>query len=84
MPTGLGEMLSDAEQALLRAISMAEREARLDPIILATLLDNYAGVLRQTARKREARVADQRVRLLLKASGRQSVIDINELGKTHR
>jgi hypothetical protein len=38
---------SDAEHTLRRAISMAEGEARLDSVILATLLDDYAGVLRR-------------------------------------
>jgi len=72
---------SDAEQTLRRAISMAEGEARSDPVILATLPDNYADVLRETRRKREARAVDQRIRALLKASGRQSVIDITNIGK---
>jgi len=69
----------DAEADLRDAISAADREMRLGPAVLKSLLDNYAYVLRKIHRGREARLIEARAATLHARAWTTGVVDISEL-----
>jgi tetratricopeptide (TPR) repeat protein len=70
-----------AEQDLHDALSMADRELRVDPVALAALLTDYAQVLRKNHRRREARSIEARATALHRIGNRtaEAVVDVTEL-----
>lgn len=76
--TRLGEW-RQAEQDLSEAVSMADRESRVDPVALASLLADYAYVLRRNHRGREARAIEVRAAALRDKGTADSVVDVTEL-----
>ena len=68
-----------AEEVLRSAISMADREMRLDPPALETLLVNYAYVLRKSHRGREARAVEARAATVHSKRTTDPVVDASEL-----
>ncbi len=69
-----------AEQDLGEAISMAGRESRLNPLISAQLLGNYAIALRKNHQRRKAQVIEARLKALQPETTQESaVVDISEL-----
>jgi tetratricopeptide (TPR) repeat protein len=68
---------SDAETDLLHAMSLADHERQMDPVIINSLLTNYALVLRKTHRRRESRHVEARVAALQHNS--TALVDVSEL-----
>jgi tetratricopeptide (TPR) repeat protein len=70
--------LVEAERTIREAISIAEQDATLDRRILDALMTNYAPILREMHRKKEARQVEARLAAARprKASG---VVDVSEL-----
>ncbi|MCU1238730.1 MAG: Tetratricopeptide 4 [Candidatus Solibacter sp.] len=68
-----------AEEVLRSAISTADREMRLDPLALETLLGNYAYVLRKSHRGREARTVEARAAAVHSHRTTDPVVDVSEL-----
>jgi tetratricopeptide (TPR) repeat protein len=69
----------EAEADLGSAISTADRDARIDPAVLKSLLANYAHVLRKNHRGREARTIEARAAALQTHGLTDGVVDISEL-----
>jgi tetratricopeptide (TPR) repeat protein len=69
----------EAEADLGVAMSAADRETRLDPALLKSLLANYAYVLRKNHRGREARSIEARAAALQTRKLTDGVVDIIEL-----
>ena len=69
----------EAEADLGSAISTADRDTRLDPAVLKSLLANYAHVLRKNHRGREARTIEARAAALQTHGLTNGVVDISEL-----
>jgi tetratricopeptide (TPR) repeat protein len=69
----------EAEADLGAAISAADRDPRLDPPLLKSLLANYAHVLRKNHRGREARSIEARAAALQTRELTNEVVDISEL-----
>jgi tetratricopeptide (TPR) repeat protein len=69
----------EAEADLGSAISMADRDMRLDPAVLKSLLANYAHVLRKNHRGREARTIEARAAALRTRGLTDGVVDASEL-----
>jgi len=67
-----------AEGDLRSAVAIADRESQLAPVYLATLLANYAEVLRKNHHVREARAAESRAVALRRNSASKNVIDVTE------
>ena len=61
------------------AISAADRDTRLDPAVLKSLLGRYAHVLRKNHRGREARSIEARAAALQTGELTNGVVDISEL-----
>jgi tetratricopeptide (TPR) repeat protein len=73
----------EAEADLHAAISAADRDTRLDPALLKSLLANYAHVLRKNHRGKEARSIEARA-AALQTGVADRVVDISDLlPKTH-
>ena len=73
-----GEWL-DAERDLSDAVSMAERESQEDSVAFASLLTNYARVLRRNHHRREARTIERRAAVLNEKRASDWVVDVSEL-----
>jgi tetratricopeptide (TPR) repeat protein len=69
----------EAEADLRSAISTAEHDTRLDPVVLKFLLTNYAHVLRKNHRGREARTIEARAAALQTHGLTDAVVDASEL-----
>ena len=69
----------EAEADLASAISTADRDTRLDPAVLKSLLADYAHVLRKNHRGREARTIEARAAALQTHELTNGVVDISEL-----
>jgi tetratricopeptide (TPR) repeat protein len=69
----------EAEADLKSAISTADRDTRLDPAVLNSLLANYAHVLRKNHRGREARTIEARAAALQTHGLTDGVVDASEL-----
>jgi tetratricopeptide (TPR) repeat protein len=69
----------EAEQDLRSAISTADRHTRLDPVELRSLLANYAQVLRNDHRGREARSIEARAAAIPAHGFTDAVVDVGEL-----
>jgi len=69
----------EAEADLGSAISTADRDTRLDPAVLKSLLANYAQVLRKNHRGREARTIEARAAALHTGESSNGIVDISEL-----
>jgi tetratricopeptide (TPR) repeat protein len=69
----------EAEEDLRSAISTADRDTRLDPVELKSLLANYAQVLRKDHRGREARFIEARATALQAHGLTDATVDASEL-----
>jgi hypothetical protein len=69
----------EAEADLAAAISAADRDTRLDPALLKSLLADYAHVLRKNHRGREARTIEARAAALKTRELTNRVVDVSEL-----
>jgi tetratricopeptide (TPR) repeat protein len=69
----------EAEADLGSAISTADRDTRMDPAVLKSLLANYALVLRKNHRGRDARAIEVRAAALQTHELTDGVVDISEL-----
>ena len=69
----------EAEADLATAISAADRDTRLDPALLKSLLANYAYVLRKNHHGREARPIEARAAAIQAREPANGVVDISEL-----
>jgi len=67
-----------AEQDLSEALSIADRQSKIDSIALRSLLTGYAAVLRKNHRGREAHTIDARLAALGPDLNRQ-VVDVTDL-----
>ena len=67
-----------AEEDQREAIAMADRAVQLDPVYLATMLTNYAQILRKNRHAAEARAIEARAVAL---RSRNPVVDVTELGR---
>ena len=68
-----------AEQDLGNALSIADRESRVEPTVLRSLLVDYAVVLRNNHRRREARSIETRIAALGRAPEDREVVDVSDL-----
>jgi tetratricopeptide (TPR) repeat protein len=68
-----------AEADLGSAISTADRDTRMDPAVLKSLLADYAHVLRKSHRGREARTIEARAAALQTHGLTDGVVDASEL-----
>jgi tetratricopeptide (TPR) repeat protein len=68
----------EAEADLAAAISAADRDARLDPALLKSLLGSYAYVLRKNHHGREARPIEARAAAIQGREPANAVVDISE------
>ena len=73
-----------AEEDLKSAISLADRDTRLDPAELKRLLVNYVYVLRKTHRKKEARSVEARAAAIHAPALRNAIVDVTELVRKER
>ncbi len=71
--------LREAERELSDALSILGSESHGDPIALATLLTNYAQILRKTHHRREARSVEARASLLRRDQTSNAVVDVTDL-----
>jgi tetratricopeptide (TPR) repeat protein len=69
----------EAEADLGSAISTADRDTRMDPAVLKSLLANYSLVLRKNHRGKEARAIEVRAAALKTHGSTNGVVDISEL-----
>lgn len=69
----------EAEADLRTAVSAADRDMRLGPAVLKSLLDNYAYVLRKNHRGRGARPIEARAAAIQARDLTTGVVDISEL-----
>jgi tetratricopeptide (TPR) repeat protein len=69
----------EAEADLAAAISAADRDTRLDPALLKSLLVDYAYVLRKNHRGREARTIEARAAAIKTRELTNRVVDVSEL-----
>src|SRR5262249_18571203 len=69
----------EAEVDLAAAISAADRDTRLDPALLKSLLARYAYVLRKNHRGRAARPIEERAAALQTRGSPNGIVDISEL-----
>jgi tetratricopeptide (TPR) repeat protein len=69
----------EAEQDLRAAIEMSVSLARLDPVLLKSLLTNYAAMLRKVHRGKEARSIEARAATLQTDGLTNGIVDVSEL-----
>jgi tetratricopeptide (TPR) repeat protein len=69
----------EAGQKLHQALAMAERETHADPMLLRSILANYAAVLRKMHRRREARSLEDRAAALPRDPTATGLVDVAEL-----
>jgi tetratricopeptide (TPR) repeat protein len=68
-----------AVQDLAAALSIADRESRMDPTALRSLLIDYRAVLRKNHRRREARSIETRIAALGRAPEDRELVDVTDL-----
>jgi len=69
----------EAEQDFAKALSMADREPWVEPVVLRSLLTSYAYVLRRNHHRREARSIEARTAGIPIDPARSTTVDITEL-----
>ena len=69
----------EAEEDMRLAISIVDRETRLDPVTLKRLLVNYGYVLRKANRRKEARSIEARAAAIHAPTLTNAVVDVTEL-----
>jgi len=69
----------EAERDLANALSIADRESRADPMLLRSLLIDYATVLRKNHRPQDARLVERRISALGEAIEDRDVVDVSSL-----
>jgi tetratricopeptide (TPR) repeat protein len=69
----------EAEEDMANALSIADRESRLEPTVLRPLLINYSVVLRKNHRRREARSIETRIAAIGRAPGDGGLVDVSDL-----
>lgn len=69
----------EAAQDLAAALSIADRESRVDPSALRLLLIDYRAVLRKNHQRREARSIETRIVALGRASEDRELVDVTDL-----
>jgi hypothetical protein len=67
-----------AEQDLGNALSIADHESRVDPVVLRPLLIDYAAALRKNHQRREARLIETRLAVLGRAPENREIVDVSE------
>ena len=71
---------TQAQYQLKQAVALAGRQPHISAVMMATLLKNYAVVLRKTGQRREARVVTAQLRRLgIDRTQAASLVDITEL-----
>jgi tetratricopeptide (TPR) repeat protein len=70
-----------AEEDLLRAFSIVGQEKIEAPLVLRSLLQSYATVLRKTHRRREARPIERQAAALRGYPGANALVDVTELAR---
>ena len=68
-----------AETEMRTAIAAADSGPPLDPVYLATLLTNFAQILRGNRHTAEARAAENRAAIVRQSIPRKNVVDVTEL-----
>jgi tetratricopeptide (TPR) repeat protein len=68
-----------AEQDLHDALSMSDQESWVDPVLLRSILTNYAVVLRKNHHRREARSIEARAAAIQIDRTRAGIVDITDL-----
>jgi tetratricopeptide (TPR) repeat protein len=68
-----------AEEDMANALSIADRESRVEPTVLRSLLIDYAAVLRKNHRRREARSIEMRIAALGRAYEEGGLVDVTDL-----
>ena len=69
----------EAEQDFSDALSMADRESKVDPAALRSLLASYGVVLRKNHHRREARSIEARAAALGRDHTKDDVVDVTDL-----
>ena len=69
----------EAEEDMRLAISIVDRETRLDPVTLKRLLVNYGYVLRKANRRKEARSIEARAAAIHAPILTNAIVDVTEL-----
>jgi tetratricopeptide (TPR) repeat protein len=68
-----------SEEKFVQALAMAEKESHANPVLLRALLTDYAILLKNTHRGREARFFEKRAAALRDYSTTKALVDVNEL-----
>jgi tetratricopeptide (TPR) repeat protein len=69
----------EAEEDMANALLVADRQSRVEPTVLRSLLIDYAAVLRKNHRRREARSIESRIAALQTNRLTDGVVDVSEL-----
>lgn len=69
----------EAEQDLHDAVTLDDREGKVDPFALRKLLTNYALALRKNHRRKEARVIESRLAALDRDHQARTLVDVADL-----
>jgi tetratricopeptide (TPR) repeat protein len=69
----------EAEQDLANAVSIADRDPRVEPVGLRPLLIDYAAVLRKNHKRGEARAVEKRAAALGRGTDDRWVVDVTDL-----
>jgi tetratricopeptide (TPR) repeat protein len=69
----------EAEEDMANALSVADRESRVEPTVLRSLLIDYAVVLRKNHRRREAQSIETRIAALQTDGLTDKVVDVSEM-----
>jgi hypothetical protein len=69
----------EAEEDMANALSVADRELRVEPTVLRSLLIDYAVVLRKNHRRREAQSIETRIAALQPDGLTDKVVDVSEM-----
>ena len=69
----------EAEEDIRSAISIVDRETRLDPDTLRRLLVNYGYILRKANRRKEARSIEARAAAIHAPALTEAIVDVTEL-----
>jgi tetratricopeptide (TPR) repeat protein len=69
----------EAEEDMANALSVTDRESRIEPTVLRSLLIDYAVVLRKNHRPREARSIQTRIAALQSPGLTDGVVDVSEM-----
>jgi len=69
----------EAQEKLRLAMAIAEGAGVSEPIVLRSLLNNYATALRKNHHRKEARAIESRISALPRDPAANAVIDVREL-----